>query len=486
MYQILIADDERKDRNIIKILLERRYAGQFQFWEAENGEQTLEILRREAIQLLLLDINMPGRSGIDVLHSMDARPYVIMLTAYDHFVYTREALRCGARDYLLKPPVREEFYQAIDRFLRDQSQKRLPERLQNRSVFTRELAQQMMYYGDRKKMEGLLDVTGIRERMALCGLLDLELEDGESLLDELEGFLDRGRISYAAARREGGAAVFLFCQEEGAVPEALESLAQLAHYLEGNLCVEVQIRTGPAAPVPEGYPETFLHLAEPAAAGGGAAVPMVRQTDLERAVRRRDYGEAMAALRPVLEALGGSGGENLPKYQLLTALSQCGRQFQTQRDYQASYYRLSELIGAHGQEGITDITARYVQWLLGECPGMGRPQNNTVQLVLDRVREDCGQPWSIDALADSLHVNAYYLSHLFKEYTGQCFTDYLAERRIERAVELMRTTDLSLAQIGERVGYSDPNYFSRVFKKRRGVGPREFFQDWKTSTNLRN
>ena len=117
---------------------------------------------------------------------------------------------------------------------------------------------------------------------------------------------------------------------------------------------------------------------------------------------------------------------------------------------------------------------------------MGRPQNNTVQLVLDRVREDCGQPWSIDALADSLHVNAYYLSHLFKEYTGQCFTDYLAERRIERAVELMRTTDLSLAQIGERVGYSDPNYFSRVFKKRRGVGPREFFQDWKTSTNLRN
>lgn len=78
MYQILIADDERKDRNIIKILLERRYAGQFQFWEAENGEQTLEILRREAIQLLLLDINMPGRSGIDVLHSMDARPYVIM------------------------------------------------------------------------------------------------------------------------------------------------------------------------------------------------------------------------------------------------------------------------------------------------------------------------------------------------------------------------------------------------------------------------
>jgi len=41
-------------------------------------------------------------------------------------------------------------------------------------------------------------------------------------------------------------------------------------------------------------------------------------------------------------------------------------------------------------------------------------------------------------------------------------------------MELIRTTDMSLAQIGEQVGYSDPNYFSRVFKKRKGIGPREF------------
>ena len=477
MYQILIADDERKDRNIVKILLERRYAGQFRVWEAENGQQALEILRQEEIQLVLLDINMPGLSGIDVLHSLETRPYIIMLTAYDHFVYTREALRCGVRDYLLKPPMREEFYQAVGRFLQDQER--------SRSVFTRELAQQLMYYGDRGKMEALLDLTGIRGRLALCGLVDMELEDGEGLLDEIEGFLNRCRTGYAAARREGGAAVFLFCREEGEAPEALETLVRLARYLEGNLCAGVQLRTGPLAPAPGGYPEAFLSLAEPAGEGG-EAVPVIRQAELEQAVRRRDHGGVMAALRPVLEALGDPGREDLLKYQLLIALSQCGRQFQAQEDRQEGSRRLSGLIGAHGRERITDLAARYVRWLLGECRGTGRPQNNTVQLVLDRVREDCGRPWSIDSLADSLHVNAYYLSHLFKEHTGQCFTDYLAERRIERAVELMRTTDLSLAQIGERVGYADPNYFSRVFKKRRGVGLREFSRDWKTRTDLRD
>jgi len=85
MYQVLIADDEARDRNIIKILLERRYTGQFHFLEAENGVEALEILQREPVQLLLLDINMPGLSGIDVLHNLKCTPYVIVLTAHSTF-----------------------------------------------------------------------------------------------------------------------------------------------------------------------------------------------------------------------------------------------------------------------------------------------------------------------------------------------------------------------------------------------------------------
>ncbi len=64
MYRILIADDEARDRNIIKILLERRYSGQFELLEAENGAQALEMLEGQPVQLLLLDINMPVLSGI--------------------------------------------------------------------------------------------------------------------------------------------------------------------------------------------------------------------------------------------------------------------------------------------------------------------------------------------------------------------------------------------------------------------------------------
>lgn len=489
MYRVLIVDDEVRDRNIIKILLERRYGGQFQFLEAENGAQALEILGREQVQLLLLDINMPGISGIDVLHNLKCMPYVIVLTAYNNFEYTREALRCGVRDYLLKPPLREEFYRAVDHFLEDSErmQEILGPQIQSREVFTRDLARQLMYFGDVKKIRGLLDVLDIAGRYALCAILHCELETDQDMgdvLDEVEELMERWGADYAAAPCGTGLAVFLFCREEEA-STPLKLLSQAAHYLESNFCASVQLQTGSVAAVFGAYPRMFLELMKLEETGQATLLSRVQQAELESAVRRRDFAGAMAVLQPTLETMEKSGNdEDLLKYQLLLALSQCTNQVLSEKETAAGYQKISELISAGSWEQVTGITARYLEWLVRTARGTdGGLRNNAVQTVLERVQGDCSQPWSIDTLADSLHVNAGYLSHLFKEHTGRCFTDYLAEQRIDRAVELMQTTNMSLAQIGEQVGYADPNYFSRVFKKRRGVGPREFSKGLKLAQN---
>lgn len=486
MHQVLIADDELRDRNIIKILLERRYAGRFQFLEAENGTQALEILEREPVQLLILDINMPGHSGIDVLHDLKGMPYVIVLTAYDDFEYTREALRCGVRDYLLKPPLREEFYRAVDHFLEDceRVQENLTPQIQSREVFTRDLARQLMYFGDVKKIRGLLNVLDITGRYVLCGLLHFEVETAQDMsyvLDEAEELLERWDAEYAAAAYGGGLAVFLFCREENA-SGPLQLLTQLAHYLENDLCATVQARTGPLAAAFGSYPKTFLELTKFEKDGQTAFRSKLQQADLENAVRHRDFAAAMKVLHPALEAMEQFGEyENLLKYQLLLALSQCTNQILSRKAANEAYRRISGLISANSREQATEITAQYLEWLLHEAQEAEGLRNNAVQAVLEKVQSDCSRPWSIDSLADGLHVNACYLSHLFKEHTGRCFTDYLTEQRITQAVELMRSTDMSLAQIGEKVGYGDPNYFSRVFKKRKGVGPREFSRTLKAA-----
>ena len=71
-------------------------------------------------------------------------------------------------------------------------------------------------------------------------------------------------------------------------------------------------------------------------------------------------------------------------------------------------------------------------------------------------------------------ISPYYFSKLFKQETGGNFIEYLTEVRLRNARELLKDSGLSIKEICAESGYSDPNYFSRIFKKYEGVTPSEF------------
>ncbi|HBL24160.1 MAG TPA: hypothetical protein DDZ40_08590 [Deltaproteobacteria bacterium] len=98
--RVLIVDDERLARANLKGLLEEhqyvRVVG-----EARNITEAEKILRELPVDLVFLDIQMPGGSGFDLLERLECRPNIVFVTAYDHYV-TR-ALGSQALDCLLKP-----------------------------------------------------------------------------------------------------------------------------------------------------------------------------------------------------------------------------------------------------------------------------------------------------------------------------------------------------------------------------------------------
>ena len=81
---------------------------------------------------------------------------------------------------------------------------------------------------------------------------------------------------------------------------------------------------------------------------------------------------------------------------------------------------------------------------------------------------------TLDDLSMAVNISSYYLSRIFKENTGENFIDYLTGLRIERAKELLATTQYSMKEIGVMSGYPDSNYFSKTFKKNVGVTPTEY------------
>ena len=77
-------------------------------------------------------------------------------------------------------------------------------------------------------------------------------------------------------------------------------------------------------------------------------------------------------------------------------------------------------------------------------------------------------------VAAHVEVSSAYLSNLFSRHLGRSFTDHLTEYRIERAKQLLSEGHHSVKSISHMVGYHDPNYFSRLFKKQTGQSPTEY------------
>lgn len=81
---------------------------------------------------------------------------------------------------------------------------------------------------------------------------------------------------------------------------------------------------------------------------------------------------------------------------------------------------------------------------------------------------------SLSRVSESAGLSPNYFSTLFRKEVGSTFGEYLTEKRMSRARELLRTTALRSAQIGQNVGYQDAHYFSNLFRKTQGCTPREY------------
>lgn len=90
---------------------------------------------------------------------------------------------------------------------------------------------------------------------------------------------------------------------------------------------------------------------------------------------------------------------------------------------------------------------------------------------------------TLEEIAKRVGVSSQYLSKIFKEETNQTFVEYLTNLRINRAKEIIQTSDQSIKQVGIMVGYKDPNYFSRIFRSVVGISPSDFRKNVKHRIN---
>lgn len=97
-----------------------------------------------------------------------------------------------------------------------------------------------------------------------------------------------------------------------------------------------------------------------------------------------------------------------------------------------------------------------------------------VENAIHFIDQHYNEPLTLDGVCKISMVSKTYFCYLFKLLTHQTFIEYLMDRRINKAMELLRQTDMSVIDIGQTVGFRDSTHFSRTFKRLKGISPREY------------
>lgn len=194
---ILIADDERVIREGVRRTV-RQICPEHQVFTAERAEEAVKIMEEQHIHIVLTDILMPGMSGLEFMKISKRRyPYVkwIVISAHSEFSYAQEAVRLGARDYLLKPIGKTKLTELIDSLTteiqHDQQLSQQSERLKASLRFLREGVFQRLASG---LDTGNLELAPFIEDYGHFYLIMVQLESGDRSV-RLEHFIVENVLS---------------------------------------------------------------------------------------------------------------------------------------------------------------------------------------------------------------------------------------------------------------------------------------------------
>ena len=101
-------------------------------------------------------------------------------------------------------------------------------------------------------------------------------------------------------------------------------------------------------------------------------------------------------------------------------------------------------------------------------------ENPVIKKVCDYIDENMQKDISLENAADFVGISSFYLSKLFREEKNETFINFLSNKRLEKSRKLLEETDLSIKEIAAETGYNDQNYFSRIFKNKYGISPKEY------------
>ena len=520
MYRLLIADDEDHLRDLIVNQIDWKSLG-FEVASARDGREALALAKEFQPEALLTDIRMPFIDGLELIQLLKKENpalFAIVLSGHDEFNYAKNSLKMGVTDYLLKP-IRPQMLVDTMRELKAEMDTaaakradfdRIQLQLEESMPFLRQ--QYLLMAMHESQPEELIlkqfQYLGVEVSGTAYALCLLAHTPPESPADKFFTFFAVQDI----LKKQFSENAVCFFDSDG------------THYVLCGLSGEAQERAGMIGRLQSAVDSVGRQLSLTATASIGLDVAAL--SSLSQSLK-----SALAALDS--QVTGGAGRVYDARDYLVQEENRFDFSFKTISDIvtklpyeppEVLRLKLDAMFEELRVQNCTDITCLRIvcadlingaHKLLSEYDESADSINGEIYhelfslRTLDELRalaslyildvkekvdaerkqkqqslvgqahayideHFCDSSLSLSNVAQQYYVSPSYLSNLFKRKYDMNFVEYVTRLRMERAMELLQTTELKTYEIAEQVGYNDPQYFSNSFKKYTGTTPSKY------------
>lgn len=464
MIRILIADDSAESRKVLKFMIGKQ--PDVELFEAKNGLIALDILSNSEIDVLITDIKMPHMDGLELMkkaHEINSDLYIIVFSAFGDFNYAKTAMKFGVVNYLLKPINADEFNIVLT-----QSIKTVLDKKKNiiETLLKKVLTEKYTHFIDDrlnkflssyqycillicdslkesqalnnenhvKKTFNSASIFSINEKFSVV-LIDKEVFVTEQIVKKLYSQLSGVTFMYSVALKEPY--------------EILEHNSNMRKKYDEYLFKKQLPKLYVQKVGVDLYEAKISYILDKAINLGELIVSCDNHIKAQLDTLFREME---------LNGLNSSHFKYITTEIIKSILQHISIPINFEESIEAIYQSASI-------EELKQIVIDITEFIRNVTSENDLDNNKIIRRALEIIETEYHREINRDIVARKLYLSPAYFSSIFKKRTGKSFVNSLTEVRMEKAKDLLLTTDYKISQICEMVGYKNYSYFCAQFKR---------------------
>lgn len=526
MYKIMLADDEGIVIDSLKFIIEKEFGDECEIAYAKTGRSVIELAESFRPDIAIMDIMMPGINGIEAMKEIrksNSKIIFIVMSAHDKFDFAKEAIALGVLEYINKPMEKRKIISVLRKAMEEIDNRRtqrtndliIKEKLEIvvpiiESGFIYSILFNEKLSEDIESYRTILDFTANHGYM--ISLISGEAQEGTHMTNAV-GSSVRMQTHYKEIAEElkktfdcvvgpimANRLVVLVPYNNDTLSyedriSIIDKSRDLIRILAAKTDSDYRIAIGSVKPLTElkiSYSETInafnsstdsvIHVDDlPIKLEYDSDYPKELEKQLFEEVKDGDTNKVIVSSGAFFDWMVNNTNTGIMDIRLKViefvlwaekiAYQSGGMKYEF--DSRTNY--LPDVMSTDNMDVLRNW---FVQKMSTACKNITEKKVEKSIKVIDcaklYIQNNFNQDISLDDVSREVNVSPYYFSKLFKEKTGEGFVEYLTNIRIEKAKILLAETDSSMREICQMIGYTDPNYFSRAFKKNVGVTPTEY------------